>query len=187
MQIVCPKCSTAYEVPDTVFGGRPRKLRCVQCGHQWRGGPPEPAMEWSEGPAAALPRSAEPGAQPADQESQFLLNPEERLATAQEAEMDPVANLDAGPEAPAPEGGRIMGIEPGATMHDGFYDLVVAARNKAIEVEPEPPTPPKFRISSPGFFAVLALLFLVALALLEHQLVERLLPASAGLFNKIGM
>jgi predicted Zn finger-like uncharacterized protein len=40
MQIVCPNCATAYEIPDAVFGGRARKLRCENCGTQWRAGPP---------------------------------------------------------------------------------------------------------------------------------------------------
>src|ERR1700722_20411700 len=40
MQIQCPNCTTAYEIPDAVFGGRARKLRCENCGTQWRAGPP---------------------------------------------------------------------------------------------------------------------------------------------------
>jgi predicted Zn finger-like uncharacterized protein len=34
MRLVCPACSSAYEVPDTLLrpGG---KVRCARCGHEW--------------------------------------------------------------------------------------------------------------------------------------------------------
>ncbi len=189
MQIICPNCSTSYEVPDSVFGGRPRKLRCVQCGHQWRAGPADPAE------AEAVQPEAAPAPQQAGVVNQFLLSPEQRFShptehhTPAAFEQPGHAEPEAAPMAdPQPEG-HVLDTDPGTTPdeHDGFYDLVIAARNKAIEFEPEPPPPPKIQITSPAFLGVLVLLFLVGLVLLEHRAVEDLIPATAGLFGLLGM
>jgi predicted Zn finger-like uncharacterized protein len=42
MRIVCPSCSAAYEVPDSMLGGR-KAVRCARCGDEWR--PFEPEAE----------------------------------------------------------------------------------------------------------------------------------------------
>lgn len=192
MQIVCPNCSTSYEVPDAVFGGRPRKLRCVQCGHQWRAAPSGVAEEEAVQPAP-IPVEAPAPQQQAGVVNQFLLSPEQRFNHPTEhhapvafeqpehAEPEPVAE-------PQPEN-HILGTDPGTTPdeHDGFYDLVIAARNKAIEFEPEPPPPPRIRVTSPAFLTVLVMLFLLGLVLLEHRAVVELIPATAGLFALLGM
>ncbi|HUM09116.1 MAG TPA: zinc-ribbon domain-containing protein [Acidocella sp.] len=207
MQIICPNCSTSYEVPDAVFGGRPRKLRCVQCGHQWRAGPAEPAVEWTaptpsapaETPAAPTPAPwpadrSEPGQQ-AEPANQFLLSPEQRFGQAVEhhapTEFERAAHAE--PQTEQAEGeqveDKVLGIDPGTTPaeRDGFYDLVIAARNKAVEYEPDPPPPPRFPVTSPLFLGMLVVLFLLGLALLEHNVIVGLIPASAGLFELIGM
>ncbi|MBB5373850.1 zinc-ribbon domain-containing protein [Acidocella aromatica] len=189
MQIICPNCSTSYEVPDSVFGGRPRKLRCVQCGNQWRAGPSgEEESVVQAAPATPAPQSG--GAV-----NQFLLSPEQRSHHAAEHhapvafEQPAYAEAEDAPPADTQFEGHVLGTDPGTTPdeHDGFYDLVIAARNKAIELEPEPPPPPKIRITSPVFLAILVLLFLFGLALLEHRAVVDLIPATAGLFALLGM
>lgn len=35
MRISCPNCQTLYDVPGTLLGSRPRRLRCSECGHSW--------------------------------------------------------------------------------------------------------------------------------------------------------
>lgn len=35
MRIVCPSCDAAYEVPDAMLSGAPRKVRCARCGAEW--------------------------------------------------------------------------------------------------------------------------------------------------------
>jgi len=195
MQIICPNCSTSYEVPDSVFGGRPRKLRCVQCGHQWRAGP----SGEEESAVQAAPAVAEAPAAPAPQSggvvNQFLLSPEQRSHHVAEHhapvafEQPAYAEAEDAPPAEAQFEGHVLGTDPGTTPdeHDGFYDLVIAARNKAIEFEPEPPPPPRIPITSPVFLAILVLLFLFGLVLLEHHAVVELFPATAGLFALLGM
>ena len=34
MQIVCPSCAAAYEVPDGMLAA-PRTVRCARCGREW--------------------------------------------------------------------------------------------------------------------------------------------------------
>jgi predicted Zn finger-like uncharacterized protein len=207
MQIICPNCSTSYEVPDAVFGGRSRKLRCVQCGHQWRAGPGETAVERTgttppapaEAPAAqAAPQPvdrSEDAGQPAEPANQFLLSPEQRFGHAMEqnapTEFERTAHAEPEPAQAAgePAEDKVLGAYPGANTDErgGFYDLVIAARNKAIDVEPEPPPPPKLRITSPVFLGMLVVLFLFGLIMLEHRAIVSLIPASAGLFKLLGM
>ena len=74
-----------------------------------------------------------------------------------------------------------------ADERDGFYDLVIAARNKAIEVEPEPPPPPRLPDDQPGIPGHAGGAVLFGLVLLEHGAIVDLIPASAGLFKLIGM
>src|SRR5262249_549820 len=35
MQIVCPNCTTAYDVPAAKFGGEGRSVRCARCRTVW--------------------------------------------------------------------------------------------------------------------------------------------------------
>lgn len=212
MQIVCPKCSTSYEVPDSVFGGRARKLRCEQCGHQWRGGPAEGAVEWS-GPAAGLggaspanpPPTSAGGAWPVDPSepaSQFLLSAEQRFGHAADrnAQADfenaltqetAEPQAEALPEPPAAdtELDKVLAPDPGYgdDVNGGFADLITAARNKAIEFEPEPPPPPMVPVTGPVFFGILLVLFLLGVLILAHNQVEALIPPSAGLFKLLGL
>jgi predicted Zn finger-like uncharacterized protein len=44
MRIVCPSCSAAYEVPDSMLGGR-KAVRCARCGDEWRPFEREPQIE----------------------------------------------------------------------------------------------------------------------------------------------
>jgi len=75
-----------------------------------------------------------------------------------------------------------------AVEADSFAALVSAARRKSLELEPEPaPPPPKVRTSNKKFFAVLIILLIVAVVALEHQEIEKVLPASAGLFSGLGL
>lgn len=57
MQITCPTCAAAYDVPDEKIAGR--AVRCAQCGAQWTPVPPE-AVE----PAMAPEPEPEPEFQP---------------------------------------------------------------------------------------------------------------------------
>jgi predicted Zn finger-like uncharacterized protein len=71
MQIVCPNCTTAYDVQPAALGASGRSVRCVRCRSTWFASPhpepaeakavpapPEPAMERSA-PANSEPPQAE--------------------------------------------------------------------------------------------------------------------------------
>jgi predicted Zn finger-like uncharacterized protein len=78
MQIVCPNCSTAYDVQPAALGASGRSVRCVRCRSTWFASlQPEPAMTEAaaaapaeESPAAitklALANSEPDGAEPAE-------------------------------------------------------------------------------------------------------------------------
>ncbi len=75
-----------------------------------------------------------------------------------------------------------------AASQDGFAALVQAARNRAIEYEPEnPPAPPKVRTSSTLLVVVLAVLLIGALVVLERGAIMQHVPASRALFHKLGL
>ncbi len=56
MRIVCPSCQAAYEVPEKLLAGAPRKVRCARCGNHWI---PDPATS----PAVVAPPIVEPPAE----------------------------------------------------------------------------------------------------------------------------
>jgi predicted Zn finger-like uncharacterized protein len=63
MRLICPHCSTEYDVPDAALAAGGRRLRCDRCGHQWR----------QEGPGAAPPDVAP---EPAPAEPEIFVAPE---------------------------------------------------------------------------------------------------------------
>src|ERR1700754_1435999 len=53
MQIVCPNCTTAYDVPAAKFGGAGRSVRCARCRTVWIAtATPEPVKKAA--PAASM-------------------------------------------------------------------------------------------------------------------------------------
>lgn len=65
MRIVCPSCQAAYEVPDKLLTGSPRKVRCARCGDNWVP-EPVPAPTPAAMPSAASPPDDLPEATPPD-------------------------------------------------------------------------------------------------------------------------
>jgi predicted Zn finger-like uncharacterized protein len=172
MQIQCPNCTTAYEIPDAVFGGRARKLRCENCGTQWRAGPPgadvsvqdagQPGPQATESTLPPVPegrRFGKPADAAADAEFRKAIERERQnpTPTAKPAEPDQFVSAD---PATAPA------AEPGADSEDPFINLVLAARSRAIEFEPEPPPEPRFKISSPLLVGILLTLFVLSVGFL---------------------
>ncbi len=75
-----------------------------------------------------------------------------------------------------------------AVEADSFAALVSAARRKSLELEPEPPPPPpRVRTSNKKLFAVLIILLVIAFVVLEHQAIEKVLPASTAVFGAFGL
>jgi len=190
MQIVCPNCSTAYEVPDQVFAGRARRLRCEQCGHQWRAGPPgSPPPAWPEFVVEGSDVFEAPNSHP-----QGGFSPPQDAAPAFEAPPEPPV-LAEPPPAAAPEPEYVpehvpeSELQPQATgwykdrsympaevddgSDDPFINLVQAARLRRLETEPEPLPQPSLRTSNPVFFGALVVLFVVAFLVMEFQPLSR--------------
>jgi predicted Zn finger-like uncharacterized protein len=166
MRLLCPNCSTVYEVPDAALAGRSRKLQCAQCGTGWRSEPLSPDLAQSSDFAAAREavgesRAPEPaGMQVADLEP----------ASGAADEIDPIQGLpmfltSGGDDDEAPP------HQPG--QGDSFADLVHAARNNAVEYEPEKhKPPPAVKISNLPLVLALVLALaagLVGLAFLGHM------------------
>jgi len=344
MRVICPNCSTEYEVPDAALAGRSRKLQCASCGGRWRAGPveadpaplhaalapsapawpedqsgsadsafdsdttfivkppreaafdsdatlivrppaPEPVVAEAAGEAAgetapmALPEpvldvpaapvvdtpaveAAEPVPPEADWRSVLrgpiapVLEAEAPVAVAlepmplpepgpvadefelrrfgkpvdaaAEAELAQAAGLEAPPPVAEPEPEPEPGPGPGhedaapvdgapvdeasgatvgeelpafltsargpdtvyaeAAQPDRFAELVYAARNKAIEYEPEiVARPPPVRTSNTPLVVMLVIVFVAAMALMEHRLIMHVLPSTTKFFQALGL
>jgi predicted Zn finger-like uncharacterized protein len=99
----------------------------------------------------------------------------------------PIHDLAAPPPALPPLSDSDFRTGP-AVEADSFAALVSAARRKSLELEPEPPPPPpKIRTSNKKFFILLVILVVIAFAVLEHQGIEKVLPASVAFFNGLGL
>jgi len=70
MRVVCPSCSAAYDVPETVLTAG-QMLRCARCAHDFR--PPGPAAEPAE---PAVPDEVQDTTAPAAPEHVFAPPPE---------------------------------------------------------------------------------------------------------------
>jgi predicted Zn finger-like uncharacterized protein len=58
MRLVCPECTAAYDVPDSMLGGAARRVRCARCSHEWIFDPAaQAAAPPSEPPPEAAPSS----------------------------------------------------------------------------------------------------------------------------------
>ncbi len=166
MQIVCPSCSTAYEVPDSVFSGGARKLRCEHCATQWRAGPagnepaepPPAAPSWTDNApppaddfaAPSLPPNGVPRFGKAVDE---VADSEFRQALDRENVVQPAADQRY-PTTPVPD------------ADDPFISLVMAARSGAIQFEPELPSAPKLSFTSPLVLGGVGAVLVLVLALL---------------------
>ncbi len=61
---------------------------------------------------------------------------------------------------------QFVAADPVADAEDPFINLVLAARSRAIEFEPEPPPEPRFKISSPALVGSLLTLFVLSVGFL---------------------
>lgn len=112
MRIVCPSCQAAYEVPDTLLAGGPRRVRCARCGGDWvpekvaaTPPPPEPEPAPAPSPPPALPAPAPPPQAAVESEAEPDLPPPPpvRIAPA-----DPRP-----PRSQPPQGGRRLAVLAG--------------------------------------------------------------------------
>jgi predicted Zn finger-like uncharacterized protein len=139
MQIVCPNCTTAYDVQPAALGASGRSVRCVRCRQMWFASPypepaetkavlapPEPAME------RGTPANNEPRQTEVDETTAFdwSFNPEAEGSESQA----PAAAASRAPNAtPVPDAGG-----PGNSQDD--IDAMFASADK--EPVPETQAPP---------------------------------------------
>lgn len=195
MRIACPNCQTLYDVPDDLLVGHARRLRCEQCGHGWRLAP-----EAAQPPAPQGDEDTVITQMPAPDVSEALNRrfgeaadaramAEIRAAMKGEAlahhEIDPAPQpaLEAAPELP-PQFTPDPAPNEEAEL-DRFADLVRAARNNQVELEPEKSLKRLPRASNPRLVVLLGLLIFLALIVVERHAVMRMLPASAKLFHAL--
>lgn len=173
MRLLCPNCSAVYEVPDAALAGRSRKLQCAQCGTSWRSEPLSPDLAQLPDFAAAREAAGETqapehaGMQMADAQIVEAQMPEARMADMEPAsggvgEVDPTLGLPMFLTSGGDDGEAAL-HQPG--QGDSFADLVHAARNNAVEYEPEQQKPPPaVKISNLPLVLALVLLLMAGLA-----------------------
>lgn len=165
MRIACPDCQTLYEVPDHLLQAGARRLRCGQCGHGWTVQPPPQ-------PEAQTP---DPADEDETRERQFghavdaAAKAEIRVALQSEGE-PPASEV----KLPAPAEGE-----------DRFADLVRAARNNTVELEPDKAERMRKQAANPGLVTVMLVLLVLAVIVVERHAVMRLIPASTTLFHAL--
>jgi predicted Zn finger-like uncharacterized protein len=162
MQIVCPNCSTAYEIPDAVFGGRPRKLRCENCGTQWRAGP---AADDGQPGGVVSDAGSQPGVPPpAPEAGRVFGKSSDAKARAEFQQAMDRERQTSGPQAHTIAADAAN--DGAGDSDDSFINLVMAARSRAIEFEPEPPPEPRFKLTGPLLIGGLLVLFVLSVGFL---------------------
>lgn len=172
MRLLCPNCSAVYEVPDAALAGRSRKLQCARCGTGWRSEVLAPDLAGVLDFAAARETAGETQAAvygDAQQAGgQFV---DAQLADAPLAEAGAVSEpvIETDPALGLPMFLTSGGDDGAAPVHqpgqgDSFADLVHAARNNAVEYEPEKQPPPPVKISNLPLVLTLLLLLVAGLA-----------------------
>jgi predicted Zn finger-like uncharacterized protein len=178
MQIVCPNCTTSYQIAEMAVGAGGRSVRCVRCQNVWRVS--SPAATANDPPVAA-PIEAPPAPEPASPVS------EPAEAAADEAEQDAAPAADAEPieaagaddseeTAPVALSDIPIPVEPGSP------DGLDAAPSTGAEIENERPdiesvaarrTQPATRKRRPSarwpMAAAIAALLLVSACLLSFR------------------
>ncbi|MDE2318337.1 MAG: zinc-ribbon domain-containing protein [Rhodospirillales bacterium] len=182
MRIVCPDCQALYDVPDKLIGSVGRRLRCGQCGHGWHFLVADPAEMATVTPVQPPSDQDDPFPVPEvdealgrrfGQPSDYEAKAEVQAALRDEEQNHPHQDETALPPEP-----------PATTEADRFADLVRAARNNEMELEPAgaPRRRPK---ASPRLIAPLLVLLILAVILLDRHAVMRVLPSSAKLFHAL--
>jgi predicted Zn finger-like uncharacterized protein len=211
MKIVCPNCTTSYEVAAAAIGEAGRSVRCVHCKSIWFVPPvqpepepvAEPVMAQASAPAASKPAPAIASADLDDMAAWGLS--EEPAETPAGADM--AAEMSAG-----------MGADPGAAEPAFDPAAMLAAIEGPIEMSGSPPlapvdawpvdgddpwkTPgeeevflrpgdkprPKFKFKAPSLatYASILAAILIGLVIWRGDVV-RVMPQTASLYAHLGL
>jgi predicted Zn finger-like uncharacterized protein len=193
MQIVCPHCTTSYQLGSDAIGANGRSVRCVRCQTVWFAAPPvetvaAPAIvpEPEPAPEQAVAAHAEPAAEPPDS---FAPPPDDPASpeALRPAGDDPVALAEIpipAEVAPplAPDAGSGLPSAP-AELDNGPPDVesVAARRSRAAARKRRS----KWRIPVP---VVIVVLISACVALLGWRKdVVRYAPQMASFYSAIGL
>jgi predicted Zn finger-like uncharacterized protein len=211
MKIVCPQCSTAYDVTPASLGAEGRQVRCARCQNVWYAelsksdadaatfdAPHEGGESFSEGPAGApdfpdddapatpLASDSDPDRlQPDAPEASgdFSAAPEQTLRAEASATAEDA--LGAGPEKAAP---RAEADDRPAQKSK------TSAAARSADIEPLPARPPRVRKPkrhpwhARGLTAAIVVLALIDVSvILARADIVRVLPQTASLFEAIGL
>lgn len=207
MKLVCPACSSDYEIADALLGPQGRKVRCASCSHVWRAQRAVPERTERLVEADTVMSEDDFLKEPAAQEAG---GPEQDLGRSFSAALaDRRGSLGAGADEPSARSLGDLGIDP--SLGDPMLADVIASgplgevpvprRSRFIKIglkgkkkqagassrreRPATSAPPVWRaIALPGFVA--AGLACLALAIPMREGVVRVLPDLAGLYSMIG-
>ncbi len=191
MHIVCPHCSTGYDLDWDALPPEGRKVRCARCGVEWHASP----VFADEIPYAALPPDMD--AEIAEAFSDALLDengeprhrtvrpepprarraPPEPLPPPTAATPAPVPAPVAAPVPAAPKPVTIAGVSAG-------FERVVKAQPAKLARRRAPRRPLRERLGVPSMMLVVVIL---ACAYLARQPIVAALPDLAGLYAALGM
>jgi predicted Zn finger-like uncharacterized protein len=196
MQIVCPTCTTSYEVEMSTLGTAGRSVRCVRCRSVWFASAPaqepiavtaepvDPSADWAawseEAAPADVPESAAPTTGDSTDFSAIAL--EDSDAGGADA-LDALATADAPPLAPA----------DGDTQHAPHGDPALGVAQEDIEsvaARRFKQTSSRFRVplSRPNLAAAIVALVAINAALIMWRTnIVRAMPQTGSLYGLIGL
>lgn len=182
MRIVCPNCSTSYEIDAASLGADGRKVRCARCRETWHAGGTAglavlaAGVEWERMPDAALPAVREPS-EPVRANHRF------DDANADDGTVFPAVVADAPPIAPT-EDAEPADIDPtqaDAASEPEDIESVAARRARAARAARRGRPPKPLPLVIVGCAAIL-----FALVIWREDVV-RLAPQTANLYAAIGL
>jgi predicted Zn finger-like uncharacterized protein len=186
MHIVCPHCSTGYDLDWDALGLDGRKVRCARCGVEWHASP----VFADETPYAALPPDMDAeivaafsdalldeDGEPRDR----TVRPEPpRVRRSPPPEAQPPAPVPAPAAAPVPAAPKPVII---AGVSAGFERVAKARPAKPVRRR-APGRPLRERLGVPAMALVVLTL---ACAFLVRQPIVAAIPDLAGLYAALGM
>jgi predicted Zn finger-like uncharacterized protein len=172
MQIVCPNCTTSYEVQPAALGASGRSVRCVRCRSTWFASlQPQPAM--TEAAVPAPPEPADPAIAAAKDapakgaaEGAETSDPNEFDWSFETVPAGDGQATAAAANAPASDGQPAAGAALGQDDVDALFDPPAKKRPveetqapsivPAMEPEPAPPKPVEHHVEPENIEAIAA-------------------------------
>jgi predicted Zn finger-like uncharacterized protein len=205
MQIVCPNCTTPYQIADAAIGANGRSVRCVRCQTVWRAAPPvfatlpafapdpagdEPDAAFQAAVAEEPAEAAAPGDPPAEPALDDLIGANTLDEAADTAPAEPLALADipipiesAPPLVPGRDDAQAAVTGITSLDDNGAPDIESVAARRARATARRRRS--RFRVPLP--LAIVALATLCAALLGWRKDVVRHAPQLASFYSAIGL